>query len=53
MKVLWLCNMVPGCVQEALGGKSGGGLWTDHVLSDLQAQGIGFSAPGVIPRRES
>ncbi len=39
MKVLWLCNMVPGCVQEALGGKSGGGLWTDHVLSDLQAQG--------------
>ena len=39
MKVLWLCNMAPSCVREALGGKAGGGLWMDHVLSDLQNQG--------------
>lgn len=39
MKVLWLCNMVPSCVRKALGGSAEGGLWTDHVLSDLLAQG--------------
>ena len=38
MKVLWLCNMMPGAVRESLGGASGGGLWVDHVLSDLRKQ---------------
>ena len=38
MKLLWLCNMMPGAVRENLGGASGGGLWVDHVLSDLRKQ---------------
>lgn len=37
MKIIWLCNMMPGAVREAMGGSSGGGLWVDHVLSDLRA----------------
>lgn len=32
MKVLWLCNMVPGKVRG-----NSGGLWVDHVLDDLSA----------------
>ena len=37
MKVLWLCNMIPGAVRAAMGESSdGGGLWVDHVLSDLR-----------------
>lgn len=36
MKVLWLCNMVPGLVQEKLSGKAKGGLWVDHVLTGLR-----------------
>lgn len=36
MKLMWLCNMVPGAVQEKLGGSVSGGLWVDHVLSDLR-----------------
>ncbi len=42
MKLLWLCNMVPGKVKERLGGgSSSGGLWVDHVLSGLrQKQGL-------------
>ena len=36
MKLLWLCNMVPGAVQEKISGSSGGGLWVDHVLQDLR-----------------
>lgn len=35
MKLLWLCNMAPGMVQEAMEGKAGSGLWIDHVLTDL------------------
>lgn len=35
MKLLWLCNMVPTMVREKLDGGKGGGLWVDHVLSDL------------------
>lgn len=38
MKVLWLCNMMPGAVREAQGGTADGGLWLDHVLSDLRRQ---------------
>ena len=36
MKLLWLCNMVPGEVKKAITGKMGNGLWVDHVLQDLR-----------------
>lgn len=40
MKVLWLCNLIPGAVRQQLG-LTGGGLWMDHVLADLrQRDGI-------------
>lgn len=35
MKVLWLCNLIPGAVRQQLG-LTGGGLWMDHVLADLR-----------------
>lgn len=38
MKLLWLCNMVPGAVKKAITGKEGNGLWVDHVLQDLRRQ---------------
>lgn len=38
MKGIWLCNTMPGAVREQLGGSSGGGLWMDHVLTDLRKQ---------------
>jgi len=38
MKLLWLCNMVPGVVKKAITGKEGNGLWVDHVLQDLRRQ---------------
>lgn len=41
MKLLWLCNMVPGKVKEKISGKAvSGGLWVDHVLSDLRKLGL-------------
>lgn len=37
MKLLWLCNMVPGKVKEKITGNAvSGGLWVDHVLSGLR-----------------
>lgn len=40
MKLLWLCNMVPGRVKQALDGSaSGGGLWVDSVLDGLTELG--------------
>ncbi len=36
MKLMWLCNMMPGAVKEKNGGAADGGLWVDHVLSDLR-----------------
>lgn len=37
MKLLWLCNMTPGSVMEAMTGTpSAGGLWVDHVLEQLR-----------------
>ena len=38
MRLLWLSNMTPGPVKEALGGKNADGLWMDHVLRDLRKQ---------------
>ena len=38
MKLLWLCNMVPGDVKKAITGKEGNGLWVDHVLADLRRE---------------
>lgn len=50
MKLLWLCNRMPGAVKEYLDGKAGvGGLWVDHVLKDLRQQkdlSIRILAPG-------
>lgn len=40
MKLLWLCNMMPGKVRETVSGKPGSGLWVDHVLSDLRQEGL-------------
>ena len=42
MRIMWLCNMIPGPVQQDLTGKPGSGLWVDHVLSDL-LQDPGYS----------
>ena len=36
MKLLWLCNILPGEVKREVTGKPGSGLWMDHVLSDLR-----------------
>lgn len=38
MKLLWLCNMLPGAVKKNITGKEGNGLWVDHVLQDLRQQ---------------
>ena len=38
MKLLWLCNILPGEVKKKVTGKPGSGLWMDHVLSDLRKQ---------------
>lgn len=50
MKLLWLCNRMPGVVKEYLDGKAGaGGLWVDHVLKCLRQQkdlSIHLLAPG-------
>lgn len=41
MKLLWLCNMVPGKIKEKISGKAvSGGLWVDHVLSGLRQEGL-------------
>lgn len=41
MKLLWLCNMMPGKVREKISGNAvSGGLWVDHVLAGLRQQGL-------------
>ncbi len=41
MKLLWLCNMVPGKIKETISGKAvSGGLWVDHALSRLRQQDL-------------
>lgn len=40
MKLLWLCNTIPGVVRAHITGKPAGGVnWVDHVLADLRKQG--------------
>lgn len=48
MRILWLCNRMPGVVSAHALGKPGSGLWTDHVLSDLRREDhrIHILAPG-------
>lgn len=49
MRILWLCNLMPGKVKEALEGrKSAGGLWVDSVLAGLRREGetIHILCPG-------
>ena len=38
VKLMWLCNLAPGAIREAITGKKSSGLWMDHVLSDLRNQ---------------
>lgn len=41
MKLLWLCNMMPGKIRQAVTGTvSAGGLWVDSVLQGLQEQNL-------------
>lgn len=40
MKLLWVCNMIPGEVQGKIYGKAGSGFWVDHVLSDIRERKI-------------
>ena len=40
MKLLWLCNLAPGAVQETLSGKKTSGLWVDQVLAGLRRQNM-------------
>lgn len=41
MRVLWLCNIAPGAVKEKLyGSAANGGLWIDHVLTDLMTEDV-------------
>lgn len=40
MRLLWLCNVAPGGVRQAAGGKPGSGWWLDHVFCDLRKTGI-------------
>ena len=35
MRLLWLSNLAPGPVRQALTGEKGSGLWMEHVLEDL------------------
>lgn len=56
MKLLWLCNSIPGVIRAHITGKPVGGVnWVDHVLEDLRKQGYelrilcrGSEAEGVI-----
>ena len=40
MKLLWVCNMVPGDVRAKISGGSGSAYWIDHVLSDVRRRQI-------------
>lgn len=41
MRVLWLCNLIPGEVRKATRKNgSSGGLWIDHVLEGMRKQGL-------------
>lgn len=49
MRLLWLCNIAPSIIYEKITRQSGsGGLWMDHVLSDLRkfGQTIHILCPG-------
>lgn len=49
MRLLWLCNVKPGKVREALDGQAqAGGLWVDSVLAGLRREGetIHILCPG-------
>jgi len=40
MKLLWVCNQIPGPVQLELTGKAGSALWVDRVLAGVRDKGI-------------
>ena len=37
MKIVWLCNMLPGAVAQCLG-RRGNGVWLDYALEQLRTQ---------------
>ena len=40
MKLLWVCNMVPGEIRAKVSGGSGSAYWVDHVLSGIRERKI-------------
>lgn len=36
MRLMWLCNLIPGAIRQTVEGVGGSGLWMDHVLSGLR-----------------
>ena len=40
MKVLWLCNLAPGVVEQKRSGRPGSGLWMDRMLQQLREKGV-------------
>lgn len=36
MKLMWVCHIIPGIIQERLNGSGNGALWVEHVLSDIR-----------------
>ena len=36
MKLMWVCHIFPGIIQERLNGSGNGALWVEHVLSDIR-----------------
>lgn len=40
MKLLWVCNMIPGEVRLMVSGEAGSAYWVDHVLSGVRERKI-------------
>ena len=36
MRLLWLCNLIPGAIRKAVTGVEGSGLWMDQTLAGLR-----------------
>ena len=38
MRLLWLCNLLPGAIRQAVTGTEGSGLWMDQTLAGLRRE---------------
>lgn len=38
MRLLWLCNLLPGAIRQAVTGAEGSGLWMDQTLAGLRRE---------------